>query len=242
MPDTDEVIQLFKRLAEEHQKRDQMQARDRFLLLAADAAHAAGRPDEAERLRRTILGHNPNHLLKPYANFAEALKAPDIQAYVTQLRQNYSFENAERLLLSLREEEQPDGKIYAFEEELSLPMDPDVVPADPLPKPVVRPSAPSPPPVTERPIVRPRPAPAVDAAKQPPVWTPQVPPGVDPRVRNNESRPPDRERSVELSGTQAFDETGEYPPGAWVGWLVFVLVLLGSLALLALVFVRPLLR
>src|SRR5205085_11918442 len=75
------------------------------LVLAADAALAAGSGDEAERLRLRLLQLNPHHMLKPYSSFAQALEAPDVSTYVRDLRQNYPPEVAEGLLRMLPAEE-----------------------------------------------------------------------------------------------------------------------------------------
>ena len=79
--------------------------RDRFLVLAADAALLAGKTDEAERLRLRLLKVNPHHMLKPYPSFAQALKAPDVLTYVKDLRVNYPADVAEDLLRTLQADE-----------------------------------------------------------------------------------------------------------------------------------------
>lgn len=92
---------LYEQLADKYHAKGKFPERDRFLILAADAAWNAGQPDTAEGLRRRILEHNPNHLLRPYASFAEALKSADILAYVQQLRRGYPRERALELLKEL---------------------------------------------------------------------------------------------------------------------------------------------
>src|SRR5947209_3651772 len=77
--------------------------RDRFLVLAADAALAAGQDAEAERLRGRLLQHNPHHLLKPYSSFAEAMASADVQNYVSALRRNHPYDKAENLLINLHQ-------------------------------------------------------------------------------------------------------------------------------------------
>jgi hypothetical protein len=96
VPTPEETIRLYAQLAEEHQKRDRPQERDRFLLLAADAALTAGKRDVAENFRKTLLTRNPNHLLKPYASLGEALESPDIATYVQELRRTYPPERVQR--------------------------------------------------------------------------------------------------------------------------------------------------
>lgn len=105
MPSATQAIRIYCELADWHQEQGQPQQRDRFLVLAADAALAAGQREEAERLRHRLLQLNPHHLLKPYASFAEALRAGDVQSYLTALRQSHPWEAAERLLATLRPDE-----------------------------------------------------------------------------------------------------------------------------------------
>jgi hypothetical protein len=88
----------YQALAEGHERQGQGQMRDRFLVLAADAAFASGERDEAERLRLQLLQYNPHHLLKPYQSFAEALKSPDVQNYINALRRSHPPERALGLL------------------------------------------------------------------------------------------------------------------------------------------------
>ena len=105
MPSAADAVRIYRELAEWHQRQGQPQQRDRFLVLAADAALAAGQRDEAERLRHRLLQLNPHHLLKPYATFTEATRAGDVQSYLTALRQSHPWEAAERQLASLRADE-----------------------------------------------------------------------------------------------------------------------------------------
>src|SRR5712692_10457345 len=96
------VLTVYKELAECYERRGQAQMRDRFLVLACDAALSGGQADEAERLRMKLLQANPHHMLKPYASFDQARAAPDVDTYVRNLRLNYSQEVAEDLLRTLR--------------------------------------------------------------------------------------------------------------------------------------------
>src|SRR5690349_14253294 len=98
MPSAEETIRVYRELAEDYGRQGQGQMRDRFLVLAADAALAAGQQEEAERLRSRLLQHNPHHLLKPYSSFAEAMKSADVQNYVGTLRRTHPIEKVEKLL------------------------------------------------------------------------------------------------------------------------------------------------
>src|SRR5713101_223049 len=103
MPPAEQATRIYRELAEDYGRQGQAQMRDRFLVLAADAALAAGQHAEAERLRGRLLQHNPHHLLKPYFSFAEAMKSADVQNYVSALRRSHPYEKAENLLEGLRQ-------------------------------------------------------------------------------------------------------------------------------------------
>jgi hypothetical protein len=103
MPSAEQATRIYRELAEDYGRQGQAQMRDRFLVLAADAALAAGQDAEAERLRSRLLQHNPHHLLKPYNSFAEAMKSADVQNYVSALRRSHPYEKAENLLEGLRQ-------------------------------------------------------------------------------------------------------------------------------------------
>ena len=105
MDHRDNLLRIYKELADLYERQRQPQMRDRFLVLAADAALLAGKPDEADRLRLRLLKVNPHHMLKPYASFAQALKAPDVLTYVKDLRVNYPADVAEDLLRTLQADE-----------------------------------------------------------------------------------------------------------------------------------------
>jgi hypothetical protein len=104
MPSSDRKVRVYEELAEWEHDNGSAQARDRFLILAADAAQTAGLTDEAERLRARLLEHNPHHMLKPYASLADALKSSEVYSYVADLRGNHPIEEAEQQLSSLRKE------------------------------------------------------------------------------------------------------------------------------------------
>ena len=83
------AVRRYEEQAELHDRRRQTRERDAFLVLAADAALSLGQRDRAERLRQRLLALNPHHLLKPFPSLAEALKSPDIQCLVEDLRRQY---------------------------------------------------------------------------------------------------------------------------------------------------------
>jgi hypothetical protein len=102
MPAAERRIIVYRDVADCYDRCGQESMRDRFLVLAADAALSSNQIDEAERLRSHLLQRNPHHLLKPYASFEEAMKSVDVQNYVAALRRSHPFEKAEYLLETLR--------------------------------------------------------------------------------------------------------------------------------------------
>jgi hypothetical protein len=96
------ALTVYRELADHYERLGQSSMRDRFLMLAADAAFSAGQTEEAERLRQRLLAGNRHHMLRPYGSFAEASRAADVQAYLDGLRANYPPEQAADLLNTLR--------------------------------------------------------------------------------------------------------------------------------------------
>ncbi|MCS6976124.1 MAG: hypothetical protein NZM31_03810 [Gemmatales bacterium] len=239
MATTYEAVELYQRIAEEYHRLDAPEKRDRFLVLAADAAFAAGNRQEAERLRRAILNRNPNHLLKPYATFEEALRSADIEAYLQQLRRRYPAEAAMTLLEQLRRTGQATPAASFLpkpsrngSDDIALPL---VVPEKsagvsrpvkehamndaqsgrPSPNPQVWPTAPSRESGTGG-------GPGVFGLK------PEVPP-----TRPLPTAPPP------LPMTAAPPPTEEPVAGGWVGGMLCVVAVLAALALLVYVFAAP---
>jgi hypothetical protein len=98
MAPMEKAFQIYEELAAREPLRGGTAQRDRFLVLAADAAWTADQPAETERLRQRLLHGNPHHLFKPYHSWAEALQSPDIRSYLGDLRKNCPVEKAEQLL------------------------------------------------------------------------------------------------------------------------------------------------
>lgn len=95
-------LSLYLELADQYDVLGQFSMRDRFLMLAADAALANGQPAEAEGLRQRILAGSRHHMLRPYRSFTEANRAPDVQTYLADLKANYPPDQARDLLENLR--------------------------------------------------------------------------------------------------------------------------------------------
>jgi hypothetical protein len=246
------ALALYQDLADWYEQRGQAQMRDRFLVLAADAALSASRPEEAERLRVRLLQQNPHHLLKPYASFVEALQAPDVQSYVSDLRRSYSPDAARHLLESLRAnpslpnpppapirqtalhprppepaKEPPEVlKFYRVQEEIE-----EVVPEPvaqrqvPVSRPLPKPLANPPPP--SRPATAPVHSPAPAPARKPPRPHP-VPPAV------SEPLPP-----VTRTAILSEKDEQDLATGFWVSSALMVLLFLAGLGLAIYTFARP---
>jgi len=109
MPSSDPKVRVYEDLAEWEHQNGTPQARDRFLILAADAALTAGLTEEAERFRSRLLEYNPHHLLRPYPSLKDAMKSSDVYSYIADLRGNYPLGESEQLLASLTGKKPVDG-------------------------------------------------------------------------------------------------------------------------------------
>jgi CO/xanthine dehydrogenase Mo-binding subunit len=98
MKTPDALPRMYEDLANHHARQGESRQRDNCLVLAADAALAAGIPEEAERLRKGLLLTNPHHLLRPYASMAEAMQSDDVRDYVADLRRQIPPEMAAKLV------------------------------------------------------------------------------------------------------------------------------------------------
>jgi len=101
MTDIVSAARIYRRVAEAYERQGPEQLRDRFVVLAAEAALACGQADEAEELRLRLLRYNPHHLLEPFATLSQALATVDVRAYVDALRRSHPVEQAKALLATL---------------------------------------------------------------------------------------------------------------------------------------------
>src|SRR5436305_8831144 len=111
---SDQVMRVYEDLAYLYDRKGAAKLRDCYLILAADAAFAAGWEDVAERLRIQLLSFNPHHLLRPYVSFADALRSPDIQRYIADLRATHPPELAGRELQELARAGGPESGAATF--------------------------------------------------------------------------------------------------------------------------------
>jgi hypothetical protein len=237
------ALQVYKELADWYERQGQAAMRDRFLILAAEAAFSSGSPDEAERLRQRLLQGNPHHMLKPFSSFAQALQSANIQLYIHDLQVNYPPQTAEHLLQDVRSGAaltspvadegdtlmgtgQGINPLIEIRDEPTLPLGPQAEPLKvyPLrdePKPTPPSSPPTKPAKTDRPA--PRKAPAAPTGSPPP------------RPRS-QTMPP---RSVATAPVPPPPSPEAAPAGAWLTLILFGMTVTAGIALAFYTFARP---
>jgi hypothetical protein len=142
------TFDLYQQLADANATQGRFQERDRFLVLAIDAAQQAGRIDLAEQWRQHLLQLNPHHLVKPYGSFQEAVLSPNFGNYLQQLRRNFPPNKAQELLNELSRPAivpfsgGPTVQSYSLREEPAVSTNPD--PLAHVPVSAGRPTAPPP--------------------------------------------------------------------------------------------------
>lgn len=104
MPDYERAMLAFLKLADLSQIKQQLQGRDRFLILAAAAACRAGWPEIAQRCRDHVVTNNRSHLLSHFATMADALRDEEFQIFLNRLEHFCTYERAEHLLRELHVE------------------------------------------------------------------------------------------------------------------------------------------
>jgi hypothetical protein len=98
MKDSDALPRFYEELAERFGQLSEPRRRDHCFVLAAAAALAGGKTEEAERLRQRLLQVNPHHLLRPYTSMSEAVQTEDVRDYIADLRNQLPPERVEQLL------------------------------------------------------------------------------------------------------------------------------------------------
>ena len=101
MPDHETAMCAYVQLAMISDQKQQAQARDRFLLLAAVEACRAGWPDVAERCRAMIVAANPGHQLNRHSTMPDALRDAEFQKLAARWERYCPYEQAEHLLQQL---------------------------------------------------------------------------------------------------------------------------------------------
>ncbi len=246
------ALQVYKELADWYQRQGQSAMRDRFLVLAAEAAFSSGNPEEAERLRQRLLQGNPHHMLKPFSSFSQALQSANIQVYIHDLQANYPPQTAETLLQDLRSGGAPTpsaandeetlmgigppriNPVIEIRDEPTLPLD---IANEPLkvyslrdePKPATPPGPPPKPAQANRPAPRTSPSSAAKVGKK---GGPTV-------------NPPSRPRTQPIPPRSSAPATVPPPPpetapaGAWLPLILFGMTVTAGIALAVYTLARP---
>ena len=213
MSTTTSSLSAFLELANIYDQRDEPKMRDRFLILAADAANAAGQKQEAEQLMQRLLKTSPHHMMKAYRTFGEAAQADPVRVYIADLRQNYPPDIVRTLLESLRGKTAGGGPMKDPEFRDTFPFQPEPEATVVLP-PAGSNTTGRTPRVEDAPTEKTLLArPARNTAKPSPA------PAVSPPTRKN--RTPRRQSS------------------SWLAMVLFILVVVTGLALLGHALARP---
>lgn len=234
-------IELYQQIAEAYHAQGKYQERDRFLVLALDAASSAGHSVLAEQIRTRLLELNPNHLIKPYLNCAVALQSPNFITYAAQLRKNFPPPVAQSLLNEL------GGPIITRRKSTLLTDSPPM--AEPLAdqpssswahladdmrtKPLLGSNSGTIPKLPEaRQMAASDPLANVPMSLQPPVPF---------KLEKQERKPtPNSRPPIGSARAQSANQyTAENAGGAWIGNLLFVILFLAGVATLAYIFVLP---
>ena len=241
------ALQVYKELADWYERQGQAAMRDRFLILAAEAAFSAGNREEAERLRQRLLQGNPHHMLKPFSSFAQALQSTNIQIYIHDLQANYPPQTAEALLQDLRSGTSPTAPAATGGEDtlgmpppasplveirddatlrMDLPMEPEPLKVYPLRE--------EPPPARPKPQVKP-----TNLNRSGP-RLPTTPPPVNPPPRPAPRSKPMLPRSVaSLSDPAPPHSEPTAPAGAWLPLVLFGMTVTAGIILAFYTLARP---
>ena len=242
------TLQVYRELADWYERQGQAAMRDRFLILAAEAAFSAGKPEEAERLRQRLLQGNPHHMLKPFSSFAQALQSTNIQIYIHDLQVNYPAETAENLLRNLRDGVPPSGlgnstlspvpqtaPLIEIRDEPTLPLGSTMEPLKVYPlRDDSEPTLPPTPPVKPTHLNRP-------AARKPPTVPPERPVPIlapVPRSQSVPARPPHPTAVATPLPPPPLAEAAA-PAGAWLTLLLFGMTVTAGIALAVYTLARP---
>ena len=242
MPSSTSLTRLYTDLADWHERQRQMPMRDRFLVLAADTALSLGDDQEAERLRQQLLQKNPHHMQRPFSTFAEALRSPDVQRYLHDLRRTYPPEAAQTLFESLGQHNTPPAgrsalKLPPTKLVIDLNDTPDAAPSAEEPLKVYRLQEENGPAATNRPI----PPPTAAGTNRPPVPRSDPLPPYAVEQDHLFGRPGSAGLPESAADKEPPGEGEQSRTGKGVCLVLFVLVLTVSLAVAAHALLRPLL-
>lgn len=239
------ALQVYRELADWYQRQGQAAMRDRFLILAAEAAFSGGNPDEAERLRQRLLQGNPHHMLKPFNSFAQALQSTNVQIYIHDLQVNYPPQTAEDLLRDLHSVRptppaEAEGEtllapgprinpLIEMRDEQTLPLGPATEPLKVYPlRDEPKPAAPAAPPAKP---AQPKTAAARRTTAAP---APASNPPLRPRPK---PMPPRVAAPPSVASPPMLDSSA--PAGAWLPLILFGMTVTASIALAFYALARP---
>lgn len=239
-------LQVYKELAGLYDRQGQAAMRDRFLILAAEAAFSAGIAEEAEILRKRLLQANPHHMLKPFESFAQALQSKNIQIYIHDLQVNYPPQTAEQLLQNMRGGASPQT---ANEKETMMGTAPRIDPRMEIPDEPTLPLGPTAEPLKFYPL-HDDPKPAASALPSKPAAAKHPAPALSAKGGKGAapapSPPPARPRPQPSPPRQAARAIPPSPPsesiaptGSWLPLVLLGMIVTAGVALVFYTLVRP---
>lgn len=101
MPGPDLALSAYLQLAVVSHQKGQWLPRNKFLILAGNAACHAGLLSIAAECRALVVTNSPGHMLGHYDSYPEALQDADFQTFLKQLSKFCTLERAEHLLAEL---------------------------------------------------------------------------------------------------------------------------------------------
>lgn len=110
-------LSIYLHLARAAELRRRPLERDRLLVIAASKAMAAELPRIAAWCRRTVLAHNPGHMLRRWERMSDAVADGDFQQLLVQLERQFPREKAEQMLHSLGVDRANERAVYYDDEE-----------------------------------------------------------------------------------------------------------------------------
>jgi hypothetical protein len=245
-----ETTELYLELSDYYDHRGEAQSRDRFLVLAADAAMKAGDREEAEHLRQRLLALNPHHLLKPFASFDDALKSRDVSDYINALRRRHPAEQVAALVESTVRPNANRAAALEPTKHLQMPPpQPARAELPPAPRPVevyrMRPTAEPPPtsirprPVSPPPTIPPQPSNPgrvrpVPSVQNTPHGLPPLPFQMEPARPLAPSVSPFRPQHPQMPqpSTPVYQGLRMAPtPGSWLCAILFLGLLIGGIGI-----------
>ena len=117
MSDPADILAVYLHLASASRRRKRLHVRDRLLVVAASIAAMAHLPRIAAHCRRTILEHNPQHLIRRWNTVEEALQNSDFLHLLRSIQRRYPLEKAENLLDTLEIDPSQERFTYYSDEE-----------------------------------------------------------------------------------------------------------------------------